>query len=105
MRNTAILILLGLAMLVGVVLLQIFLSKRKSKWLGLILPMLSAAYSLLMVLNIAAFQAMTGGELLLLVGSVLLIGNLPTLVLLAIYFGCRQKRRAPLEKMNMQDLH
>ena len=35
-----------LALLVGVPLLQIFLSRRESKWPGLILPLLTFLYSL-----------------------------------------------------------
>jgi hypothetical protein len=40
------------------------------------------------------------------VGSVFLLYNIPTIVLLAIYFGCREKRRKTkaLEKMRAQDL-
>ena len=36
-------------LIVGGILLQIFLSKRKSKWPGLVLPLLTFLYSLLMV--------------------------------------------------------
>ena len=35
-----------------------------------------------------------------------LLGNVPTVVLLAIYFGCRKKNRRnrQIDKMNIQDL-
>jgi len=38
--------------------------------------------------------------------STLLLFNISTIILLAIYFGCREKlkRKAQLEKMNIQDL-
>ena len=38
--------------------------------------------------------------------SCLLLGNIPTLVLLAVYAACREgrKRRSDVEKMNIQDL-
>ena len=36
-----------------------------------------------------------------------LLGNIPTAVLLAIYFACRtkQRRKKQLDKMNIQDLN
>ena len=41
-----------LPFLIGLVVLQVFLSKRESKWPGLILPLLSLLISLLLVLNV-----------------------------------------------------
>jgi FtsH-binding integral membrane protein len=106
MRNVTIMLFLVLALLIGVIFLQIFLSKKKSKWLGLILPTITLLYSLLMVLNIAVFDEMTGGEIFVLFASTFLISNIPTIVLLGIYFGCREKMkiRSQLDKMNIQDL-
>ena len=45
-----------LALLVGVPLLQIFLSRRESKWPGLILPLLTFLYALVMALSAAAYN-------------------------------------------------
>ncbi len=106
MRNVTIMLFLVLALLIGVIFLQIFLSKKKSKWFGLILPTITLLYSLLMVLNIAVFDEMTGGEIFMLFASTFLISNIPTIVLLGIYFGCREKMkiRSQLDKMNIQDL-
>ena len=42
-----------LAALVGGIFLQIFLSRRESRWPGLVLPLLTFLLSLLNVLNIA----------------------------------------------------
>jgi len=38
--------------------------------------------------------------------GVILMGNLPTLVLLAIYFACRsdRKKKSEIDKMNIDDL-
>lgn len=105
MRNIfAILVLLVL--LAGGIVLQIFLSKMKSRWFGLILPSITFIYSLLMIFSVAAYQGMTGGGVFMMVASILLLCNIPTIVLLGIYFGCREKMkvRAQLEKMNIQDL-
>ena len=50
-------ILLLLAMCVGAVWLQIFLSKRQSRWLGLVLPCICLVLSLIVVLNMHAYTA------------------------------------------------
>ena len=129
MRN----ILFLLVFVVGGIFLQIFLSKRKSKWFGLLLPTICLLFSLIAVLNIPAY---TSGELTMQQiaqdGSVVeesvieqhkqpiantgttvfqmfvvfLLYNIPTAILLTIYFACREniKKISQLEKMNIQDL-
>ncbi|MEG0728064.1 MAG: hypothetical protein RR420_00440 [Anaerovoracaceae bacterium] len=59
-----------------------------------------------MVFNIAAFDGMTGGEVFRLIAKTFLLNNIPTIVLLGIYFGSREKIkiRSQLDKMNIQDL-
>jgi len=106
MRNLTILLIFMLVFLVGGIFLQIFLSKRQSKWLGLILPGITLVYSLLMVLGIAGFHGMTDGDVFILISSTFLISNIPTIVLLGVYLGCREKmkRLTQIEKMNIQDL-
>ncbi len=106
MKRTAFVSLITLCMIAGIVWLQVFLSKKQSRWPGLLLPAICFCYSLLMVFGLAAFNGMTGGEVFLLVASTLLAANIPTLVLLAIYFACREKprRKKELDRMNVQDL-
>jgi len=89
----------------GLIWLQALLSKRPSKWLGLILPIISFGFSVLYLLNIADTGSLWQNSLL--VVSTLLLSNIPTLIFLAIYFACREKmaRKAQLEKMNIQDLN
>lgn len=104
MRNTTIVLLIGLIAAAGVIWLQLFLSKKSSKWFGLILPAVTFAFSLLYVLGM-----MDTGSLwqnIILIVSIFFLSNIPTLILLAIYFACRErlKRKAQLEKMNIQDL-
>lgn len=93
-----------LAALVGGIFLQIFLSRRESRWPGLVLPLLTFLLSLLNVLNIADTGSVSENVLLVLV--TVLIGNIPTLVLLAIYWAAQEKRRirAQMDKMNIDDL-
>ncbi len=90
-------------LVVGGVLLQVFLSKREGRWPGLILPLLTFLYSLLMVFNV---QATGDGFPWGPVFASLMVGNIPTAILLAIYAACREKRRRndAVDKMNIQDL-
>ena len=107
----------GLLFLVGGVLLQIFLSRRESRWPGLVLPLLTFLCSLLGPLNVVDTGSVSRNVLLvadtgsvsrnvLLVAVTLLAGNIPTLVLLAIYWAAREKCRVrdQMEKMGKQDI-
>ena len=92
-----------LVLLVGIVLLQIFLSKREGRWPGLILPLLTFLYSLLMACSAVAYNGeIPWGAIL----ASLILGNIPTVILLAIYFACREKfrKRSELDKMHINDL-
>lgn len=92
--------------LIGGILLQIFLSRSQNKWLGLILPSITLVFSLLQVLNVAVLPGMSGTEVFMIIALAFLLSNIPTVVLLAIYFACRKKQaaRSQLDKMNIQDL-
>ncbi len=87
---------------VGGILLQIFLSRREGRWPGLMLPLLTFLYSLLMVFNVQAGDGFPWGPVL----ASLVLGNIPTVILLAIYAACRErrKRKDDVDKMNIQDL-
>jgi len=121
------LIVLLLGVVVGIVILQIFLSKKESKWAGLILPIISLGFALLMSVAILLFSAgyatstvMVDGEIVeQIVDTVsepsdiitmavftFLLGNIPTGILLAIYTACRgkYKKQRALNKMQAQDL-
>lgn len=88
----------------GGILLQIFLSRAERKWPGLVLPGLTFLLSLLNVLSVA--DTGSASQNVLLVLTALLAGNIPSLVLLAVYWAVREKRRvrAQLDKMNLDDL-
>lgn len=136
MIRVTITLLVLLALGVGIILLQIYLSKKENKWAGLVLPIISLCISLIAVLNIAAYTTMGSlslqtldengvviqeevletpnttqpvqdtSSLIFTVGSIFLLYNIPTIVLLAIYFSCREKQRQrkALDKMSVQDL-
>ncbi|WP_440895514.1 hypothetical protein ACS127_13255 [Amphibacillus sp. Q70] len=88
----------------GIIWLQFYLSKQDNKWLGLILPIISLVFSIIIILNIIASN-MT--EFLTTAIPTFLMSNFPTLILLAIYFSMRKKlkSRNELDKMNVQDLN
>lgn len=90
--------------LVGAVCLQIVLSRREKRWPGLILPFLALLQSLLLPLNLMDTGSISQNILLVL--AALLAGNIPTLILLAIYWAVREKRRVKdqLDKMKIDEL-
>lgn len=103
MARVTIVLVFVLALLVGGVFLQIYLSKRESKWPGLLLPLLSFLYSLLMACSAVAYNGgIPWGPIL----ASLILGNIPTVILLAIYAACRERfrKRSELDKMNIKDL-
>lgn len=96
-------LILVLILIVGGVALQIFLSRRKSRWPGLILPLLTFLYALVLMLNVTSTDGVFPWGALL---AAFLLGNIPTVVLLAIYWAAREKFRVKdqIEKMNLDDL-
>lgn len=132
MLRTAFLIIIILPLLAGSILLQIFLSRRQNKWLGLIIPIICFMISIATVLSIAAYtntgvtsvtdtvdgaivsektvdlQSVRSSmpSVLATAIPVFLITNIPTVIFLAIYIACREKIKVhdELDKMNIQDL-
>ena len=84
---------MGILLLIPCIWLQFYWSKKKSKWLGLILPIISVLSSLLLIMNIIMIEGTPIIQILYTFALALLIGNIPTCVLLAIYFSCRSKLR------------
>ena len=82
----------------------VVLARTRSPIPGLVLPVLSFLLSLIPVLSVAAY-----GGIWQVIGTMvmtLLIGNIMTLILLAIFFAVRhsRKKKSEMEKMNIQDL-
>lgn len=96
-------LILMLVLLAGVPILQAFLSRQESRWPGLVLPLLTFLYSLVMVCSVTAYEGgIPWGPLL----ASFVLGNIPTAVLLAIYAACREKfrKRSELDKTRINDL-
>lgn len=122
------------AVFVGIIALEVWLSRRKSRWPGLIMPAITFVVSLFLALGVTLFSVggaatevqvvdeetgevvyqeqtvevepdWTLGDTAQL-GLALLVGNIPTFVLLGAYYIGREKfrREKLLEKMNIQDL-
>ena len=105
--NIVFLILCVLIPLTGVILLQIYLSKKENRMLGLILPCLFFVPSVVVTLGFLLFSVSTSvwgtlGFFLLL----FIVCNIPTAVLLVIYYAIRgpRKNKKEIDKMNIQDL-
>ena len=122
------------AVFVGIIALEVWLSRRKSRWPGLVMPAVTFVVSLFLALGVALFSVCGAATEVQVVdeetgevvyqeqtveaepdwalgdaaqlGLVLLVGNIPTFVLLGAYYIGREKLRREklLEKMNIQDL-
>lgn len=126
-----ILLLIMILFFVGTIFLQIILSKKKNKFLGLILPILSFVIVLTIVSGFFSFSISKSERLESSDGVVLeytesdnsssgqiitiifisIFYNIPTIIYLGIYFGYSKHRKEltnkshdELMKMNIQDL-
>lgn len=89
-----------LAVMIGICVLEWFLSKREPWWLGLLLPVLFFLLGTIPVLNLVVRTS--AGQVLL----TFFLGNIPTWILLLIYMVNRQKlkKNRELEEMKIRDL-
>ncbi len=108
MRNVTIFLFLIIGIVIGIVFLQIFLSKKGNKWYGLVLPIISFLSSFIPLSNIAAFQIVStvNGNVFFPMIATFLVYNIPTVILLVIYFACREKKSVnkELDRMKIDDL-
>ena len=121
MTRTLFSIIIFLIVIIGIAVLQIFMSKKQSKWLGLILPAITVLFSIVVVLGLASytilFTVQSGKTILnavqipkvsflLTALYVFALYNIPTAILIGIYYACREKikKNREIEKMNVQDL-
>ncbi|PKM93911.1 MAG: hypothetical protein CVU84_13460 [Firmicutes bacterium HGW-Firmicutes-1] len=130
-------LVLFLALIIGSVVLQIFLSKRENRWVGLILPIICLIIATVTALGFGTFSTVIRTStiksmdenvniianeiqvvdevadidvnflpVIVSVITLFLLCNIPTIILIAIYFGCREKKKTDnaLNKMKIQDL-
>lgn len=93
--------LIAILILLGATCLQVFLSRRKDKILGLVLPVLTFLRSLNIVFSLWKSD-IAPMEVL----ALFLFSNIPTMIFIIIYILGRKKikRNKEIEKMNIQDL-
>lgn len=133
MGNAVFALIIVLLLLAGSIWLQIFLSTKNNKWLGLIIPLICLIIAVSGVLGLTMYTTSSGittvtetvnGDvireepiaveseepsilsMLVTVIPTFLMFNIPTFVFLAIYFACREKLKTKklLDRMNVQDL-
>ncbi len=103
LTNTLLILPILLLMFALPILLEVFLATRQNKWLGLILPVIFALWSLVMLLNLAYISAARTMVLLAFVCV------LPAIIMFVTYALCRRHvnhrtRRDEMAQMNIQDL-
>lgn len=84
-------IIIALLLFVAITLLQIFLCKRESRWMGLIIPIISFGLSILWILGIPYYLSSSG--LTFKIFFVFFIANIPTAIFLSIYFILRSNKK------------
>ncbi|XMB67043.1 hypothetical protein RI065_00570 [Mycoplasmatota bacterium zrk1] len=111
--------------------LQIFLSKRRNKWVGLILPSITLCIAILAAVSTPVYYSHTTeeqsinengesvtevieytsdtpiGDIVFTLITTFVLFNVPTIILVGIYIACRErfKKNLEIEKMNIIDLH
>ena len=93
MQGVWIRLVIVVVLLVGIVALQVFLSGKRNKWLGLFMPIISFLLTLVIPLNMVAPSEGITSDFLLSMMLVLVIANIPTVFLSLIYIACREKYR------------
>ena len=124
-------LLILIFLVAAIVVLQIYLSKKKNKWLGLILPFIAFSISLMALLDLATFynvgsvhvesQTVTENGVVtkqvieepiktdtskitqsIFIGCyILILYNISTVILLLIYKGAREKLKKEIELRKM----
>lgn len=99
-------IIIWIAVVVGGIVLQIFLSRRESRWPGLVLPAITFICSIVNVLGLTLYIGGAAASWITMSIYTFLLMNIPTAVLMAVYAICREKskRRREMDRMNIQDL-
>lgn len=85
--------LVFLIILIGLFVIQYYLSNKKNKWLGLIIPTINILFSFLAIYSLSAIF----GKFKL-VDSILqfLSMNITTIIFFGIYYSCRKKLKKPV---------
>lgn len=124
--------IVALLLLAGGIWLQIFLSKSEKKWPGLVLPSLSMLFAVLAVVSVLAFHFVDSessttyiddegneiteiyqepdsmetntGEMIGTSLYIFLLFNIPTIILITIYFSVHKRQINHIDRTRIQDL-
>lgn len=115
--NLIISLLLMISIIAIIVFIQVKLSRRENKYLGLILPVLFFLFSLMTVLSMVSYITLTlssngvvestgNNAEYLGIFFTFLVSNIPTMILGGIYYSERNKIKVnkSIEKMKINDL-
>ena len=96
-------ILIGLIVLVFAIVLQISLSQKEDKKLGLILPALGLVFAIARIFTISVSASTTVGQVLGRGLSAFLLSSVPAIILITIYiwFRGKIKENEELENINL----
>ena len=106
--SIGVVLLLFIGITAGLIVLEIFLARSEKWWPGLIPPLFTFLWALFIcLLNASAMNDLGMGGVAGAVISGVLVLNVPTWILLIIYFIFRAKKRKQkmLDKMNLHDLN
>ena len=78
MQRVWITLIIVVLFILGIVALQVFLSGKRNKWLGLFMPIISFLMTLVIPLNMVAPSEGKTGDFLLSMMLVMVIANIPT---------------------------
>lgn len=97
-------LLFGLVPFVALGVLEVYLSKMEKAWPGLILPILSGSFSILISVMLT-LMAVRGHAIISVIIAIVFI-NTPAVVYTLIYFNVHKKQvpRNEIDKMTIQDL-
>ena len=98
-------ILISLLLIVVVIIAQTKLSSNENKFLGLVFPSISFIFSILLISFTFSIDSLDVSGISTFILTLILF-NIPTLVLLAIYYFSRKKikKNSAIDRMNIQDL-
>ncbi len=103
MKRIAILSIIFLVAVILIMLLQIYLCKKKNQRLGLILPAITFILAILYVLISYSYNQIPSYNVIgVIIGMV--VWNIPTAILLMIYFTVKNKDISEMDRMKIEDL-
>lgn len=98
-------ILISLLLIAVVIIAQTKLSSNENKFLGLIFPSISFIFSILLISFTFSIDSLDVSGIFAFILTLILF-NIPTLLLLAVYYFSRKKikKNSAIDRMNIQDL-